>query len=232
LTSRFLSGWTDTAGLDFISLRDPGLNKAPSDYDIRNVFHTYFTYQLPVGEGRAFSLNNSILNGIVGGWNVGSIVTWQSGMPFWVQGGYQTFNNEDSGVALNGATAKQIQNNIGVYLSSSSPYAPLWLNPKFDASAIQPNTNPGAIGQMLFLHGPGFFNTDISINKVFPVRERMSLKIQAAFLNAFNHPNWAVGTSFNSRNAPGASVFASSFEAVTHYQGAPRVVQFRTEIDF
>lgn len=231
-TSRFLSGWTDTAGLDFVSLRNPALNKAPSDYDIRNVFHTYFTYQLPVGRDRAFGVNNSILNGVVGGWNVGSIVSWQSGMPFWLQGGYQTFNNEDGGVTLNGVTAKQIQNNIGVYLSSSSPYAPLWLNPKFNSGGIQPNTTPGTIGQMLFLHGPGFFNTDISLNKVFPIYERMSLKIQASFLNAFNHPNWAVGTNFNSRNAPGANAFASSFEALTHYQGAPRVIQFRTEIDF
>jgi Carboxypeptidase regulatory-like domain len=232
LTTRFLGGWTDTAGLDFISLRDPALNRAPSDYDIRNVFHTYFTYELPMGHGRAFNLDNSILNGIVGGWNVGSIISWQSGMPFWFQGGNQTFNNEDGGVALNGVTPKQIQSNIGVYISPSSPYAPLWLNPNFSTSGIQANTTPGTIGQMLFLHGPGFFNTDISLNKVFPIYERMSLKIQASFLNAFNHPNWAVGTSFNAENAPGAIVLANSFEAITHYQGAPRVIQFRTEIDF
>jgi len=235
LTSRFLGGWTDTAGLDFISLRDPGLNKAPSDYDIRHVFHTYFTYQLPLGRGRAFSVNNSVLNDVVGGWNVGSIVTWQTGIPFWVQGGYQTFNNEDGGVTLNGANRSQIQSNVGVYLTPSSPYSPVWLNPSFNATgAIQPNTNPGTIGQMLFLHGPSFFNTDISLNKRFNVYENWSLKIQAAFLNAFNHPNWAAGTSFNDTNAPGGIVFANSglFLPRTHYQGRPRVIQFRTEIDF
>lgn len=234
LTSRFLGGWTDTAGLDFISLRDPGLNKAPSDYDIRHVFHTYFTYQLPVGRGRAFSTNNSVLNGVVGGWNLGSIITWQSGIPFWVQGGYQTFNNEDGGV-ITTAKLNEIQHNVGVYLTPSSPFSPVWLNPKFNgANVIQPNTNPGTIGQMLFLHGPKFFNTDISLNKVFPIYEKWSLKVQAAFLNAFNHPNWAAGTSFNATNAPGAIVFASSglFLPRTHYQGRPRVIQFRTEIDF
>jgi hypothetical protein len=234
LTSRFLGGWTDTAGLDFISLRDPALNRAPSDYDIRHIFHTYFTYELPVGKGRAFDVNNSVLNGIIGGWNIGSIITWQSGMPFWVQGGYQPFNNEDGGVTLNGVNRSQIQNNVGVYLTSSSPYSPVWLNPSFNAmGAIQPNTNPGTIGQMLFLHGPSFFNTDISLNKRFPIYENWSLKIQAAFLNAFNHPNWAVGTSFNDSNAPGAIVYASGLGLPrTHYQGSPRVIQFRTEIDF
>jgi hypothetical protein len=231
LTSRYLSYWTDTAGEDFISLRDPGLNKGLSDYDIRNVFHTYFTYQLPVGRGRAFNVNNSILNGVVGGWNVGSIISWQSGMPFWIQGGYDTFNNEDGLVVLNGVTPHQIQNNIGVYITPNSPYAPEWLNPNFNAtSSVLPNTTPGTIGQMLFLHGPGFFNTDISINKVFPVFERLSLKVQGAFLNAFNHPNWIVG----SYQAPGYIAYAaySLSQPSASYQGSPRVIQFRTELDF
>jgi Carboxypeptidase regulatory-like domain len=230
LTSRFLSYWTDTAGEDFISLRDPGLNKGPSDYDIRNVFHTYFTYALPVGKGRAFSVNNPFLNGVVGGWNVGSIISWQSGLPFWIQGGYDTFNNEDGGVILT-ATASQIQKNIGVYNTPASPYAPEWINPSFNVtSVIQPNTNPGTIGQMLFLHGPGFFNTDISLNKVFPIYEKVTFKVQAAFLNAFNHPNWIVG----SNGAPGFIDYAASslFQPTTSYQGSPRVIQFRSEIDF
>jgi hypothetical protein len=231
LTSRFLSYWTDTAGEDFTSLRDPGLNKGPSDYDIRSVFHTYFSYSLPVGRGRTFNVSNSILNGVVGGWNVGSIVSWQSGMPFWLQGGFDTFNNEDGGVILNGVNAHQIQSNIGVYNTPASPFAPEWLNPNFNATAaIQPNTNPGTIGQLLFLHGPGFFNTDISLNKVFPVWERVSFKVQAAFLNAFNHPNWSVGNF----GAPGYLVAASYslFQPSETYQGNPRVIQFRTELDF
>ncbi len=231
LTSRFLSYWTDTAGEDFISLRDPGLNKGPSDYDIRNIFHTYFSYALPVGRGRELNVNNPFLNGVVGGWNVGSIISWQSGLPFWVEGGYSPFNNEDGGVTLNGVNASQIQKNIGVYNTPSSPYSPVWINPNFNAAnAIQPNTNPGTIGQMLFLHGPGFFNTDISLNKIFPIYEKVSLKIQGSFLNAFNHPNWSVGNN----GAPGYIVYAaySLFEPTTTYQGSPRIIQFRSEIDF
>jgi len=230
LTSRYLSYWTDTAGEDFISLRDPGLNKGLSDYDIRHVFHTYFTYELPFGRGRAFDVSNPVLNGVVGGWNVGSIISWQSGSPFWLQGGYGAFNNEDGLVTLNGVTPSQIQNNIGVYVTPKSPYAPEWLNPNFNTSGIQPNTNPGTIGQPLYLHGPGFFNTDISLNKVFPIHERLTFKVQAAFLNAFNHPNWIVG----SNGAPGFIAYAaySLSEPSASYQGSPRVIQFRTEIDF
>ena len=230
LTSRFLSYWTDTAGEDFISLRSPGLNRGPSDYDIRNTFHTYFTYALPIGRGRTFNVNNSILNGVVGGWNVGSIITWQSGMPFWLQGGYNAFNNEDGGVTLTGVTGSQIQSNIGVYKTPNSPYAPEWLNPNFNTAGIQPNTTPGTIGQLPFFHGPSFSNTDISINKVFPIYEKVSFKVQAAFLNAFNHPNWIVGDY----QAPGYIAYAaySLGQPSATQQGSPRVIQFRSEIDF
>lgn len=232
LSNNFQSYFTDTLQANFTSLRDMALNKGLADSDIPNVFHFYATYALPLGRNRAFNLTNPILNQVFGGWNIGSIVTWQSGIPFWLQGGYQTFNQQDGGVVLNGVSAQQVQNNIGVYSDPSvSAYAPLFLNPNFNATAaIQPNANPGTIGQLLFLHGPGFFNTDISLNKVFPVHESLALKVQASFLNAFNHPNWITG----SFGAPGYLLNAASglTAPAATYAGSPRVIQFRTELDF
>lgn len=232
LTNNFQSYFTDTLQESFVSLRNMGLNKGPSNLDIPNVLHVYGTYALPFGRGRSVNLGNSILNGLIGGWNIGTIVTWQSGLPFWLQGGYQTFNNQDGGVVLKGVNTQQIQSNIGVYSDPSvSPYSPLFINPNFNATAaIQPNTTPGTIGQLLFLHGPSFFNTDISLNKVFPIHESMALKIQASFLNAFNHPNWITG----SFGAPGYLLSASSGLTTpsASYAGNTRVIQFRTELDF
>lgn len=232
LTDNFQSFFTDTLQANFTSLRDMSLNKGLGDNDIPNILHFYATYALPLGRGRAFDVTNSILNQVFGGWNIGTIVTWQSGIPFLVQGGYQTFNQQDGGVVLNGVNTQQVQSNIGVYSDPSvSAYAPLFINPKFNAtSAIQPNTTPGTIGQLLFLHGPSFFNTDISLNKVFPIHESLSLKVQASFLNAFNHPNWITG----SFGAPGYLLNAASGLSVpaATYAGRPRVVQFRTELDF
>ncbi len=38
--------------------------------------------------------------------------------------------------------------------------------------------------------GPGFFDSDFSINKNFKLTERMALGIGANFYNVFNHPNF------------------------------------------
>jgi len=40
--------------------------------------------------------------------------------------------------------------------------------------------------------GPGYVSADISLQKNFPITETMRLQFRADFLNAFNHPNFAV----------------------------------------
>ena len=39
--------------------------------------------------------------------------------------------------------------------------------------------------------GPGFFDSDLSINKNFKITERFVLNLGANFYNIFNHPNFA-----------------------------------------
>lgn len=240
LSSQFLSGWTDVGTQNYISLRDPGLNKGPATGDIRNVLHVYATYNLPFGKGQFLNVSNSTLNEIVGGWTVGTIIQAQSGLPFLIQGGYSTFNNQDGGVVLNGVTPSQLQSQIGVYNDPSvSPYAPLWLNPNFDIkNVVQPNTTAGTIGQVLWLHGPAQFNTDISLIKSFPIHERIALNIKANFINAFNHPNWIVTTSgfagYNCTNSPGCVISATTAfnRPSAALSSTPREIFFETSVVF
>lgn len=230
LGSRFLSFFTDTGQLNFTSLRSPGLNKGPSDNDMRHVFNTYFSYDLPTGKGQRFSTNNSILNNIVGGWNVGGIVTIHSGIPFWLQGGFSSFNDEDGGVVLSGVSYSQIQHNIGAFKTSNRSDPILWLNPNLNTSGIQPEQTPGVIGNLLFFYGPKFVNTDLSLTKNIPLYEQVHLSIKANFLNAFNHPNWGVG----SNGAPGFIAFASSSlsDPSAIAANGPRTIQFLMQLAF
>ena len=39
--------------------------------------------------------------------------------------------------------------------------------------------------------GPGFFDSDLSVNKNFKLTERMAFGIGANLYNVFNHPNFA-----------------------------------------
>ena len=233
LGSRFLSFFTDTAQENYISLRNMGLNKGPSDNDMRNVLNTYFSYDLPTGKGKHFDMNSTILNNIVGGWNVGGIFTFHSGIPFWLQGGQSTFNDEDGGVVLTGVSRSQVQHNIGVF-PTSNPSAPVfWYNPaQVSASGlngVQPESTPGAIGNLLFLYGPKFIQTDLALTKDIPVYEQVHFLLKANFLNAFNHPNWSVG----SNGAPGFIAFANNLtEPSAILANSPRTIQFLMQLSF
>lgn len=230
LGSRFLSFFTDTGQENYISLRNMGLNKGPSDNDIRHVMNVYFSYDLPFGRGQQFNFNNSVVENIVGGWNLGGIFTFETGIPFWMQGGFSSFNDEDGGVVLTGTTYKQVQHNIGVFTTTNGFDPVHWLNSKFDTSTIQPEQTPGVIGNLLFFHGPKFVNTDLSLTKTIPIWEKVRLSIQASFLNAFNHPNWSVGNN----SAPGFIVFADSSlsQPSAISANSPRAIQFRTQLQF
>jgi hypothetical protein len=234
LGSRYLSYFTDTAQENYITLRDMALNKGPSDNDMRHIFNVYWSYDLPTGKGKQFDMNNTILNRIVGGWNFGGIVTYHTGIPFWLQGGVSTFNDEDGGVVLSGLSYSQIQKNIGVY-KTSNPFLPVdWLNPNFSTSGIQPTSTPGVIGNLLFFHGPSFFNTDLALTKNIPIYKvldhEVNLTIKANFINAFNHPNWSVG----SYGAPGYIAYANSSLAPPSaiLANSPRAIQFLTQLQF
>lgn len=231
LTGRFLSQFTDTAQVNFISLRNPGLNKAPADNDMRHIFNVYWSYDLPGGKGHRFSFSNTVLNNVVGGWNLGGILQMHSGIPFWFQGGQSTFNDEDGGVVLNGITYSQIQNAVGVFTTGNSQAPIDWLNPSLvNSPKIQPESTPGVIGQVLFFHGPSYFNTDLALTKNIPIRESLHLVIKANFLNAFNHADWGVG----SFGAPGyifdASTQLSQPSAIL--ANSPRSIQFLTQLQF
>lgn len=55
---------------------------AASDFDIRHIINFNSVWQLPVGRGRAFlSDTNSVVNALVGGWQLSGIFRWNSGAP-------------------------------------------------------------------------------------------------------------------------------------------------------
>ena len=75
---------TDSAG----SYGSPNLNpanfqldKGPSDFDIRNRWVTSIVYELPFGRGKRMLGNiNRAADLIVGGWQLNTVVSWQSGV--------------------------------------------------------------------------------------------------------------------------------------------------------
>ena len=216
---------------NFYTLRDLGLSYVPQSFDVRNVFHGYGTYDLPFGKGRMFLNNSKLADEIVGGFNIGTVVTYQTGFPFLLTGGYDTFNQYDGGVQLNGITAKQLQSKVGVHYVPGHTTA-LALDPSLysggasggtsNTAMVAPNTTPGTIGNVVFLHGPHIFTQNMALSKLIPIREAVALNLQAEFINVWNHPTW--GT-------PSGSLTSTSFGTSSIYTGA-RQIELRGNITF
>jgi hypothetical protein len=261
-TNRYLGDYyqADGALIDFTTLRDPNLNRVPSPYDLRHVFKTYFTYELPFGAGKPFRTGNSIVNNVIGGWQVGTIFSMQTGRNFKLAGGQNTFNyfdgpspanangtpagilnyvpNEnDSGVVLNGMSVSQVQNKIGVYFTGN-PFSPVSILPSSlfgPGGAIQPESTPGVLGSSVFLKGPKLVDADISVIKSFPIWERVRFNIYAEFLNAFNHPNFNFIDSYSfGTNNPAQYLLVNSapYAPGTVGQNGNRQIQFRLQLAF
>jgi uncharacterized membrane protein len=218
------------------SLRNLRSSYMPATYDVHHVVHLDATADLPFGRGKAFANNNAVLDKIVGGWNVGTIATIQSGFPFRITGGYSTYNTQaDGGLVLkNGVTPSQIQSSVGVHRIPGATFVTL-IDPKYLAVSspsclqqwvsgcaisglntqyIDSNTTPGTYNQGLILYGPHGFFQDISVTKNVPISERFRFNLQGVFLNAWNHPVFGQGASPISGNPRSSGIATTGSQTI------------------
>jgi len=221
---------------NFATLRNRALDRAPSPWDLRHVVQAFGTYDLPFGKGRRFAINNSVLDAVAGGWTVGSIFRFQTGLPFKLSGGQLTVNQQDAGVnAL--VTADTLQSNIGVY-HSGNPYVN-FINPKLigadgraNPTYLAPASTAGAFGGFIYLYGPHFISDDVSIAKHMPIwGDRLRAEIRAEMVNAFNHPIFQVPTGGTFGINP-INITSTAFGRATATTSVPRQVQFRVRFVF
>ena len=150
------------------------LDKGPSDFDIRNRWVTSLVYELPLGKGKPF-LNDmgKVGNTVVGGWQLNTISSWQTGVHRSVGStnltgiSYVTQRADATGLkplsSFNGINPQDGfgDNNKGLY----------WFNP----TAFSP-TLPlkfGTSGRDI-ITAPSWWNTDLSAFKNFTFREGMA----------------------------------------------------------
>jgi hypothetical protein len=187
-----------TGAFNLFTMRNLRDSYGPTGFDYRHVIHANGTYDLPFGKGRAFANNSNIADKIIGGWNLGTIVNWQTGGPYQLLGGFNTVNGPtntpvgdvygDGGVNLNGASLADAQASKVRHVPGAN-YA-LTLNPSF-ISAISPNKIPGVFGAHPWLYGPHTFSQDLALTKTFQIRENMKFVFKSEFINVWNHPVWA-----------------------------------------
>src|SRR5262249_44027917 len=101
----------------FRTLRNLRLDYQNSVQDQRHRFVANVVYDLPFGSGRRFLSNTwSPLRKTIEGWTLGTIVTWQSGLPFYFNANRTTFNAANPGLnpaQLVGMTFNEFKKHIG-----------------------------------------------------------------------------------------------------------------------
>ncbi len=168
-----------------------------SSFNVGQRFVASVLYDLPVGRGRALDVHNVFLNGIVGGWQAGSIWTVQSGFPQTI-----TIGGVDRSGTGNGYDRP---NATGSSPYEANPAPTLWYNSA--AFVEQPAGTFGDVGRNTVV-GPGVFALDFDVHKEFHMfySERHILQFRAEAFNVLNHPVWS---------NPNANILSSGFGSIT-----------------
>ena len=202
------------------------LDKGSSDFDIRQRFITSVLYEFPIGKGKKMLSNiSSAGNLLVGGWQLTSGVTFQSGVNRSITSpntsgiSYVTQRADATGIDSGSAFSLNGQNVTPGQDFGSTNRALYWFNP--NAFHVVAPLTFGTSGRDI-IASPAFWNWDMSMFKSFPIKERLNLQFRAEFFNAFNQ------VRFNPPNLDSSSPFFGQI------QGAqpPRILQFCLRLQF
>lgn len=180
----------------------------------------YGLYQLPIGRNQKFAGNSSrIVDQVIGGWQISPIVNWSSGLPFTLIYGECSASVPSSAPCYPNGQASSLPIKLGKFNPSAAnrllfagTSTPLTSSPflGFTAPGLDQIGNAGRNDAF----GPRFFNTDIAVQKNFPIKESIYAQFRIDASNAFNHINAAnpgdtvpidQGPQYSSGQAAGAS---------------------------
>ncbi|HEY7184002.1 MAG TPA: TonB-dependent receptor, partial [Blastocatellia bacterium] len=226
-----------TATYQWFTMRDASLNYGPTPFDRRHVFNAYWTYDLPFGKGRMFSVNSGIVDRLIGGWTLGGRETIATGNPVLLSGGRNTVNNlSQAGVAFGGLTPDQLQEALStvsgyfagnkVLISDVAKIATVTsTTSSVNPTLYAPASTPGQYAGFIYLRNNTSFQLDMSLSKDIRINERMRVTLRAVALNFLNHP------FFNLPPAANLSPTSTSFGQITSASGN-RTVQLRASFEW
>jgi hypothetical protein len=202
----------------FDSLQDPNrpeLERSLSTFDIPYVIQFSYSYDLPVGHGKAFLGNMPRwADAIIGGWKTNGIWRISDGRPlsFFVDGQpLPTYGSQRPNLV---GTPKRNHGSDWVDNYFANPGV-------FQApAAFTLGDAPRAIGSV---RSPWSVTSDLSIGKQFQIREEMNFEFRIEAQNALNHP--VFGT-------PNTNVGDGQFGTISYTSIGPRQVQLGFKFNF
>ena len=205
---------------------NPRLCRGNSEFDITHIISADWIYDLPFGRGRYFgSTMPKWLNLVVGGWQVAGLDSWHTGFAFGAVAQAETISdNNDVPPIFNGDRSA-----LKTHIHNVAGAIQLFADQATAMAAFSAPTGLQA-GSRDILRGPHYSNVNMSLNKVFPILDRLELQFYAQAFNLFNH------TNFDLPGGPGtigtADITNPGQFGVITTTADPRQMQFGLELKF
>ena len=250
-SSLYSSGY----GQGLTTLRNLGLDKQPTNFDIPQAIKLNLVYELPFGHGRHFlNSGHAIADKIVGGWQLALVDRNQSGTPSQIISGRYGMNQNDPGVVLNNITASQLQSMMSIRKTTGSSgtglvyYLPqsfvdnsqaafeengqTLANLNTSAPYVGPQLAPGKFGYEVYLFGPWQNHFDANITKTTTIRERFKIQFTAQFLDLLNLTNFQLPGTLN-LSSTSLGQTTSAYRDLSNAQDpGARMMDLRVRVDF
>ena len=204
--------------------------RGPSSFDITHSFTLSLTQQLPVGSlPYADQLSRKVTNG----WQLISVSTLSSGLPFTVYSGVQQTGAGAGNVDRPDQIAKP-DLSVGRkrredYFGRGDNNASFFSIPVGTDGGTGPNQGRfGTLGRNTF-RGPAFYDFDVSLVKDTPVGRRssggdlMAVQFRSEFFNVLNTANLGL---------PSNTILGSGFGVINRTAGSSRQIQFSLKLVF
>jgi hypothetical protein len=211
---------------------NPSQQRAVSNYDTTQQLNSYGNYDLPFGRGRKFGTNmNKILDAFIGGWQLSGTYRQTTGLPYGVNNGSRwptdwnvsalatpiapiPITETMNAVGIKGGGPNLFQNPLNIVTAPGEPAGQygLFIETLAGQSGIRNN-----------IRGPGFFNIDTGLYKVFTMPYNEHHKIQLRW-ETFNVTNSAIfsGPSLTDTSSTTFGKFGSTLTQPRQMQLAGR----------
>jgi hypothetical protein len=188
--------------------------KGRSSHDTRQRLVTSALWELPFGKGRRFDISNPVVNVLAGGWQMGGILTLQSGFAMTITNGLDTSN-------AGGLFDRPDSTGVNAALPRGQQDPQRFFNTQAFRTALAGTF--GNVGRNT-MDTPGIIGFDFAMHKDFMFTERQKLQFRFEAFNFPNHPNW---------NNPNTNIAAgSNFGVITGTRGNMRNLQFALKYMF
>jgi carboxypeptidase family protein len=193
------------------------LERGLSAFDFRRRWTSSWVWELPVGRGKRLLNNNRLADFVLGGWQLGGILTLQDGFPFTVQCGPGNIQN-GGGICYPDSTGA----NPNLPRSQQSRTHFFNTDAYVDRIPATGNFRFGNTARNSVI-GPGIISVDASANKKFNLTESKYVEFRTEIFNLPNHPIWS---------PPGAQLRTANYGVINSTRIDSRQIQFALKLVF